>query len=53
MTYSGIAIGDLDGNGHDEVIIDFGVYSLYSWEDLSGYKHLHSFNPHSIVTGRF
>ena len=52
FTSEGITIGDLDGNGHDEVIIDFGGVGVWSFEDLGGWQQVHTFNPKTIVTGR-
>ena len=53
LTTEGITTGDLDGNGHDEVIIDFGGLGVWSYEDLGGWQQVHAFNPKAIATGRF
>jgi hypothetical protein len=53
LTTEGITVGDLDGNGHDEVIIDFGAPGVWSYEDIGGWQQVHSSNPRGIATGRF
>jgi hypothetical protein len=53
LTSEGITIGDVDGNGHDEVIIDFGAAGVWSYEDVAGWQHVHSLNPKAIISGRF
>ena len=52
-TSEGITIGDVNGNGHDEAIIDFAGAGLWSYEDLSGWQQVHTLNPKAIATGRF
>jgi hypothetical protein len=44
--------GDLDGDGRDEVIADFGASGVWSWQEGSGWAPVHSLNPKLIVTGR-
>ena len=44
--------GDLDGDGLDEVIADFGAAGVWSYQEGRGWAFVHSFNPKSIVTGR-
>ena len=53
MTTEGITTGDLDGNGHDDVIIDFGGLGVWSYEDLGGWQQVHTFNPKGLEAGRF
>ena len=53
LTTEGITTGDLDGNGHDEVIIDFGGPGVWSYEDMGGWQQVHTFNPKGIAAGRF
>ena len=53
LTSDGITTGDVDGNGHDEVIIDFGGAGVWSYEDLGGWQQVHTLNPKAIATGRF
>jgi len=43
--------GDLDGNGLDEVIIDFGAGGLWIWQNNSSFVKLHSLSPEVMVTG--
>ena len=45
-------IGDLDSNGHDEVIINFGeTYGLWAQMNNSHWIKLHSQSPKSMVSG--
>ncbi len=53
LSSQGITTGDVDGNGHDEAIFDFGAAGVWSYEDLGGWKQVHTFNPKAIITGRF
>ena len=53
LTSEGITTGDLNNNGHNEVILDFGTAGVWSYEDLGGWKQVHTFNPKTIITGRF
>jgi hypothetical protein len=53
LTTEGITIGDLDGNGHHDVIIDFGGLGTWSYDDAGGWQQLHAFNPKGFVAGRF
>ncbi len=53
LTTEGITVGGLDGNGHDEVIIDFGAPGVWSYEDIAGWQQVHTLNPKTIAIGRF
>jgi len=44
--------GDVDNNGLDEVIIDFGAtYGIWIRMNNSSWSQLHSLSPDSMVTG--
>jgi len=44
--------GDIDNNGLDEVIIDFGApYGIWVWMNNSSWSQLHSLSSDSMVTG--
>jgi hypothetical protein len=51
-TTESIVSGDLDSDGLEELIADFGAAGVYSWEDGSGWSFVHAVSPKSIVTGR-
>ncbi|MBN2322047.1 MAG: hypothetical protein JXR49_23425, partial [Acidobacteria bacterium] len=47
-----IATGDLDDNGEDECIIDFGAsYGIYVRNDNATWSKLHRLSPEIIDTG--
>jgi hypothetical protein len=52
LSTENIVGGDLDGDGLDEVIADFGAAGVWSYQEGRGWAFVHSFNPKSIVTGR-
>jgi len=51
-TVESMAGGDLDGDGRDEVIADFGAAGVWSWQEGSGWAFVNAVNAKSIVTGR-
>ena len=53
LTTESITTGDLDANGHDDVIIDFGGLGVWSYDHMTGWQQLHGFNPKALATGRF
>ena len=53
LTTESITIGDVDANGHDEVIIDFGGAGVWSYEDVAGWQQVHGLNPKGLAAGRF
>jgi hypothetical protein len=44
--------GDLDGDGLDEVIGDFGGLGVWNYQEGRGWTAVHGFDPKSIATGR-
>jgi hypothetical protein len=44
--------GDLDGNGQDEVIIDFGPpHGIWAWKNNAAWTQLITVSPEKMVTG--
>ena len=48
-----IVSGDLDGNGLDDLVVDFGVYGVYVWMNHATWVFLHAANPTQMVIGDF
>ena len=47
-----MATGDIDGNGQDDVVVDFGAtYGLWIWSDATTWKQLHALSAKALVTG--
>jgi hypothetical protein len=47
-----LVTGDLDGNGTDEVVIDFGdPYGVWVWLNNSSWEQLHEASPNHMTTG--
>jgi hypothetical protein len=47
-----MAKGDLDGNGRDDLIVNFGPgIGLYAWMNHTTWTFLHPFSPSQMVTG--
>ncbi len=46
-----MATGDLDGNGRDEVVIDFTGYGVWVWANNQSWSQLHGQNVSSIAVG--
>jgi hypothetical protein len=47
-----MATGDLDGNGQDDVVIDFGPdKGLWNWMNNGGWAKLHDLSPEFLATG--
>jgi hypothetical protein len=46
-----IATGDMDGNGQDEVIMDFGASGIWVQYNNSMWKKLHKSGAENIATG--
>ncbi|MDD5422751.1 MAG: VCBS repeat-containing protein, partial [Candidatus Omnitrophica bacterium] len=47
--------GDFDGDGQDEVILDYGEFGIHVW-DSNGtpqWTQLHTLSPELMVTGDF
>ena len=45
--------GDLDGNGQDELIVDFGApYGLYIFANNTSWALLHPLSPEAVTLGR-
>ena len=53
LTSEGITTGDLNGNGHDEVIFDFSGIGVCPYEDAGGWNQVHTLNPKAIATAMF
>ncbi len=47
-----IVNGDLDGDGHDELLADFGAQGIWSYQDGPGWSFVHAVNPAGMATGR-
>ena len=45
--------GDLDGNGLDDLVVDFGVYGVHLWMNHATWTFLHDANPTQMITGDF
>jgi hypothetical protein len=43
--------GDLDGNGIDDIVFDFGSYGTYVFYNNSSWTKLHSLSPAFMATG--
>ena len=43
--------GNMDGNGQDDVIVDFGIYGIYVIMNNSTWVKLHTRSPESITIG--
>jgi M6 family metalloprotease-like protein len=46
-----IAVGDLDGNGRDDLIIDFGSAGIWILLNNTSWRQLHPSSPNHIATG--
>jgi len=46
-----IVTGDLDGNGRDEIAIDFGTAGLWIWLNDTGRQQLHHVSPEQMAVG--
>jgi hypothetical protein len=45
-----IVIGDLDGSGVDDVVIDFGTgYGVWIFQDGQGWVHGHDLSPDQMI----
>jgi len=52
LSAESMTTGDMDGNGLDEVIIDFGSpYGIWIWLNNSTWVKLHSLSAESMITG--
>jgi hypothetical protein len=48
----GLVVGDLDGDGRAEIVVDFGgSLGLWAWFNNSFWKQLHSVSPKNLQTG--
>ena len=47
----GIAVGDVDGNGLADVVIDFGSGGLWQLMNSTTWIQLHGASPEGIVSG--
>jgi len=47
------AFADLDGNGKDDLALDFGALGLWVYGDNGAWTQLHGFNPQGLQAGRF
>ena len=49
-----LASGDIDGNGQDDLIVDFPGFGVWIWQNNSGpWRLLHPFNVSDVQTGDF
>ncbi len=46
-----VTIGDIDNNGQDDVIVDFGAGGLWVWLNNTGWVGLTGSNPEGMVVG--
>jgi len=47
-----LVVGDLDGEGRDEIVVDFGgSLGLWAWFNNSAWKQLHPLSPKSLQIG--
>jgi len=46
-----MTVADIDGNGVDDLIVDFGTNGLYAGMNLSNWVSLHKYNPRSVTAG--
>jgi len=50
-----VVTGDMDGNGIDEIIVDFGTTGaktgIQVWKNNAGWQQMHSLSPEQMVTG--
>jgi len=49
---SGLAIGDVDGNGKFDLVVDFGsLYGIWIWRNNDSWAPLHPLSSSGLVTG--
>jgi hypothetical protein len=54
LTSRNVLLADLDGNGKDDVVIDFGPpFGLWQYLNSSTWSQLHGISPVGIAAGRF
>jgi len=54
LTSRNVLIADLDGNGKDDVIVDFGpTFGLWLYANSSTWSQLHAISPAGLAAGRF
>jgi hypothetical protein len=46
-----VAIGDLDNNGADDVIVDFGTFGLWEYANNATWRQLHTADPEGLAVG--
>jgi probable HAF family extracellular repeat protein len=47
------ATADLDGNGLDDLVVDFGAYGVYAWMNQAAWMFVHPANPTQMSSGDF
>jgi hypothetical protein len=54
FTSEGLLLADLDGNGTDDAVIDFGPgVGLWAHINRTTWSLVHSLSPEAMVAGRF
>jgi hypothetical protein len=48
-----LATSDLDGNGRDEVMLNFTGYRVWIWKNDAAFDQLHPSDVEAIAAGRF
>ena len=48
-----MAVGDVDGDGTVELIVDFPGFGVWTWSSTSGWLQLHALNVSGIAVGDF
>ena len=47
-----IVVGDLDNDGKDDVVCDFGGYGLYEWKNNSTWVQLNPLNAEALAIAK-
>ena len=46
-----MAVGDLDNNGKDDLILSFPGYGIWSWRNNTNWQQLHPFDALKLAVG--